>query len=179
MNDQTAFPGQLLNCSRERNRNAPERSLATAAGNRTPAPLLNVVRIAGMMVLLAVTGCSDTTVPTVPVRGQVTLQDGTVIQTGTVEFNAIEGDWTARGTIQPDGTFYLSTFTDGDGAVPGVHDAVVVQLIATEDLPLHKHDHGPTIDPKFAHYDRSGLHYTVEPGQENQISIQVDAIQAE
>ena len=72
--------------------------------------------------------------------------------------------------------FYLSTFTDGDGAVPGTHDAVVVQLIVTEDLPLHQHDHGPTVDPKYAHYDRAGLHYIVSSDSENQISIQVDPV---
>ncbi len=149
-------------------------STTNAARNIASRNTIHVVR---MIVLLAAIGCSGSGVPTVPVKGTVTLRDGTAVQTGTVEFNATEGDWTARGTIQPDGTFYLSTFADGDGAVPGTHDAVVVQLIATEDLPLHQHDHGPTLDPKYAHYDRSGLQYTVKPDGENQISIQVDPVE--
>ena len=136
------------------------------------------MHIVGTIALLAAIGCSSSEVPTVPVKGTVALRDGTVVETGTVEFNATEGDWTARGTIKPDGTFYLSTFTDGDGAVPGTHDAVVVQLIATEDLPLHQHDHGPTVDPKYAHYDHSGLHYIVKPDGENQINIQVDPVES-
>lgn len=151
-----------------------KRSSSNAVRKATLVP--KAMQIVGTIALLVATGCSSSEVPTIPVKGTVTLQDGTAVQTGTVEFNAIEGDWTARGTIQPDGTFYLSTFSDGDGAVPGTHDAVVVQLIATEDLPLHQHDHGPTVDPKYAHYDRSGLQYTVKPDGENHITIQVDPV---
>jgi hypothetical protein len=153
-----------------------DRQSSTSDADRKVIPVLNTIQIAGTIALLAAIGCSGSEVPTVPVKGTVTLRDGTAVETGTVEFNATEGDWTARGTIQPDGTFYLSTFTDGDGAVPGTHDAVVVQLIVTEDLPLHQHDHGPTVDPKYAHYDRAGLHYIVSSDSENQISIQVDPV---
>jgi hypothetical protein len=152
-------------------------SKSTSDVTRTITSVANMIYIVGVIALLATTGCSGSEVPTVPVKGTVTLRDGTVVETGTVEFNATEGDWTARGTIKPDGTFYLSTFTDGDGAVPGTHDAVVVQLIATEDLPLHQHDHGPTVDPRYAHYDRSGLQYSVTPDGENHITIQVDSVE--
>lgn len=152
-------------------------SRPTPDADRKVISIPYAIRIVGTIALLAEIGCSGSEAPTVPVKGTVTLRDGTAVQTGTVEFNATEGDWTARGTIQPDGTFYLSTFTDGDGAVPGTHDAVVVQLIATEDLPLHQHDHGPTVDPKYAHYDRSGLQYFVSSDSENQISVQLDPVE--
>lgn len=176
MNTRINSPGELSHFPDHRISLRLEQQRSSSDAVRMVTFVPKAMQIVGAIVLLVATGCSSSEIPTVPVKGTVTLQDGTIVETGTVEFNAVEGGWTARGTIQPDGTFYLSTFSDGDGAVPGTHDAVVVQLIATEDLPLHQHNHGPTVDPKYAHYDRSGLQYIVKPDGENQISIQVDPI---
>jgi len=129
------------------------------------------LRIATLLSLAVLVGCSGNGIATYPVEGIVTLEDGTPLQTGTVEFNSIERDLTASGKIQSDGTFRLTTFKDGDGAVSGDHDAVVVQLISTEDLPLHDHDHGPTIDPKYSHYDSAGLSFTVHDDRTNAVKI--------
>lgn len=129
------------------------------------------LRIATLLSLAFFVGCSGNGIATYPVEGVVTLEDGTPLQTGTVEFNSIERDLTASGKIQSDGTFRLTTFKDGDGAVLGDHDAVVVQLISTEDLPLHDHDHGPTIDPKYSHYDSAGLSFTVHDDRTNAVRI--------
>ena len=115
------------------------------------------LRMVALVSLTILVGCSGNGIATYPVEGIVTLEDGTPWQTGTVEFNSTEHDLTASGRIQSDGTFRLTTYKAGDGAVSGDHDAVVVQLISTEDLPLHDHDHGPTIDPKYSHYDSAGL----------------------
>lgn len=131
--------------------------------------------IAGLAALLMV-GCSETTIQTWPVSGRVVLADGTPVQTGTVEFSTEGGEYTARGSIEKDGSFRLSTFNEGDGAVAGEHLAVVVQLIVTEDLPIHKHDHGPTVDPRFAHYLRSGLQFTVRPDTNNEFEVVVEAV---
>lgn len=176
MNTRINSTGELSRFPDHRTNLRLERQGSSSDAVRKVTSIPRAIPFVGAIALLTALGCSGSEVPTVPVKGTVTLRDGTAVQTGTVEFNATEGDWTARGTIQPDGTFYLSTFTDGDGAVPGIHDAVVVQLIATEDLPLHQHNHGPTVDPKYAHYDRSGLQYTVKPDSKNQISIQVDPV---
>jgi hypothetical protein len=128
------------------------------------------------MLLIATCGCSGSPVATWPVSGKVVLEDGTPLKTGTVEFASVDGVHTARGSIQSDGSFRLTTFSDGDGAVAGTHDAVVIQLISTEDLPLHQHDHGPTIDPRFAHYDSAGLEFTVQAEQDNEFRIVVTAV---
>ncbi len=134
-------------------------------------------RVPALLLVVAVaSGCSSGSVPTWPVSGTVTLEDGTALQTGTVEFASEDGAHTARGVIQKDGSFRLSTFKDGDGAVAGRHDAVVIQLISTEDLPLHEHEHGPTVDPRFGHYDSSGLEFTVKPDRENAFRIVVSAV---
>lgn len=103
----------------------------------------------------------------------VVLEDGTPLETGTVEFASDDGLHTARGKIQSDGSFRLTTFHKDDGAVAGNHDAVVIQLVSTEDLPIHQHDHGPTIDPKFAHYDSADLSFTVKPDENNEFRIVV------
>ncbi|MHC4877762.1 MAG: carboxypeptidase regulatory-like domain-containing protein [Planctomycetota bacterium] len=129
--------------------------------------------VSALLLLAGACGCSDSQVPTWPVSGKVVLEDGTPLETGTVEFASDDGIHTARGTVQSDGSFRLTTFRDGDGAVAGAHDVVVIQLISTEDLPMHQHDHGPTIDPRFAHYDRSGLRFTVKPEDDNEFRIVV------
>ncbi len=129
------------------------------------------LRVATLFCLAVLVGCSGNGIATYPVEGIVTLEDGTPLQTGTVEFNSLEHDLTASGSIQSDGTFRLTTYKAGDGAVSGDHDAVVVQLISTEDLPLHDHDHGPTIDPKYSHYDSAGLRFTVHDDRTNAVKI--------
>lgn len=141
-----------------------------------PVRALRLLQLAAIAVALTAVGCSGNGIPTCPVEGIVVLENGTPAQTGTVEFNSLERDLTARGSIQSDGTFRLTTFTDGDGAVAGIHNAVVVQLVSTEDLPLHEHDHGPTVDPKYAHYDLAGLQFTVQSDRTNSIRIVVTAV---
>ena len=121
-------------------------------------------------VVLALAGCGDSGVRTFPVTGRVRLADGTPVQTGIVEFTSADRVNTARGKIDRDGNFEFS-------AVEGDHLAVVIQRIMTEDLPLHKHDHGPTVDPDFAHYRRSGLSFHVDAEDENNFDVVVRAIE--
>jgi hypothetical protein len=54
---------------------------------------------------------------TVPVKGKVTYK-GQPVTKGTVSFQPDQGS-PATAEIQPDGTYSLSTFQPGDGAVPG------------------------------------------------------------
>lgn len=144
-----------------------------------PAIARLLIQVAVLAVVTSIVGCSGNGIPTFPVEGTVVLEDGTPVQTGTVEFNSTERDLTARGRIEADGTFTLTTFKEGDGAVAGVHDAVVVQLISTEDLPLHDHSHGPTIDPVYSHYDSAGLRFTVHDDRTNSIRIVLTAVDTE
>lgn len=55
----------------------------------------------------------------VPVQGVVKYR-GEPLTLGTVTFQPEQGQ-PARGNIQPDGTFVLSTLKPGDGAVVGIH----------------------------------------------------------
>jgi hypothetical protein len=63
--------------------------------------------------------------PTVPVKGRVTYQ-GKPLTQGTITFEPVDTGREANGNIGPDGTFVLTTFKEGDGAVAGVHRVGVV-----------------------------------------------------
>lgn len=64
-------------------------------------------------------GCGGDRLPVVPVEGKVTYQ-GKPLEFGAVIFQPAAGPG-ASGTIQPDGTFRLSTYGNEDGAVLGTH----------------------------------------------------------
>jgi hypothetical protein len=62
--------------------------------------------------------------PTVPVKGKVTYKGKPVTQ-GQITFEPTDSGREAHGEIKPDGTFELSTFKPGDGAVTGTHKVTV------------------------------------------------------
>ena len=80
------------------------------------------------LALLPCWGCgSDAahhTAPTVPVKGRITYK-GRPLTQGTVVFEPADIGREAHGDVQSDGTFVLSTFKEGDGAVPGLHRVAV------------------------------------------------------
>jgi hypothetical protein len=71
-------------------------------------------------------GCGQKGPVLVPVRGEVTFK-GAPLKEGTVVYLPAEsGDARqASGRIQPDGTFVLTTFKNGDGVVPGQYNIVI------------------------------------------------------
>ena len=93
-----------------------------------------------------------------PVNGSVTLDDGTPLSKGLVIFERVEGGpaLTARGDIQPDGRYQLSTETPGDGVPVGRYKAVINPLDGSDVpdekkmLPFHvKHVNFKTTDLEF------------------------------
>jgi hypothetical protein len=63
-----------------------------------------------------------------PVTGRVTYK-GMAIQRGTVLFSPLDAKLPpARGVIEADGSYRLTTFRDGDGAVAGEHRVIVNAL---------------------------------------------------
>lgn len=83
--------------------------------------------LAVAVALLATTGCGDGRPRRVPVAGKV-LIDGKPLTQGAIRVlpgNARQ----ASSPIGPDGSFKLTTFTPGDGCVPGTHR---VEIIASE-----------------------------------------------
>ena len=78
---------------------------------------------------LIASGCGDGgegphVAATLPVRGKVTYK-GRPLAGGVVRFEPEDSGREAHGEIGPNGTFVLTTFRNGDGAVSGVHRVAV------------------------------------------------------
>jgi hypothetical protein len=124
------------------------------------------------LVLLA--GCGPDGPRLYPVTGRVVYRDGRPVPGGVVEFDPGGRLPVARGTLDADGRFVLTT--DGRaGAVAGEHRVVVVQVgAATAAGVAHAHK-GAGIHKKYARFDTSGLTRTVRPDAANDLVIEVDA----
>ena len=107
----------------------------------------------------------------VHVRGQVIYQ-GEPLRSGTVVYVPRSPDEgrQARGEIQPDGTFVLTTLRPGDGVQTGEYDIAVVALAAHPgELSREAIEaaggvikRGYLIPDKYAQATTSGIHDTVD-----------------
>jgi hypothetical protein len=128
--------------------------------------------IAGAIAAASIAGCSKSPYELAPVEGRVTI-DGVPMPIGKVMFapTAQEGNSNpgkpAFGAIQPDGSFKLSTYDDGDGAVVGVHwvtiyrgDGITPAGSTAKSIPV---------------FDRVTVPQTktVVAGQDNRVEIQL------
>ena len=97
----------------------------------------------------------------------------------TSSFIRISFKINAHGKINRDGTFSVSTYDDGDGAVAGPQKIIIMQQVgnylnAKSQLKI-KHDHGSLIDKKYFDYRKSGLECEIEPG-ENHVHLVVEKL---
>ena len=125
-------------------------------------------------IALPTTGCNSSGPEVYPVSGKVVYPDGSPMPEGMVEFEAMEGEFSgrnARGVIQTDGTFVLTTQEPDDGAVAGRHRAIVREPY--RNLGFNEEGPPPLIDPLFARYETSGLEFTVKE-EKNYIEIEVN-----
>ena len=107
--------------------------------------------------------------------------DGTPLPGGWVSFcpKDAEKKVAARGQILPDGTFELTTYERGDGAVEGRHQAPVVPLIRVDrgDLAAGMRappPPSPPVDRRFSNFETSELEFTVtNDSQQNRFEIVV------
>jgi hypothetical protein len=124
----------------------------------------------GLSLLLA--GCGQ---GIYPVAGAVVWNDGTPakeLADGHVVFESVEADITARGIIQADGTFRMTTSEPNDGARVGEHRVFVMELRG----PISPGSATPApgiMDARFGAAASSGLTANIKPG-ENQITLTVD-----
>jgi hypothetical protein len=111
-----------------------------------------------VLLLLGVAGCGRY----YPVHGTVTYADGTPVTEGLVVFERQEGGKaiTARGEIQPDGSYRLSTAKSGDGVPPGKY-----RVLVTPKTDLNEVDkpRPAPFDPSFTEFKTSGLEFEVKP----------------
>ena len=75
----------------------------------------------------------------------------------TIELKSRQHDIHARGKLNLDGTFTLTTYEEGDGAVEGKHDCVIVQFVMTEGVQGHRPSTIGVIDRRYNSYTTSGL----------------------
>jgi hypothetical protein len=121
------------------------------------------------LIVFALTGCGG---GTYPVRGTVTLDDGTPVTRGLVVFERVDGGQavTARGDIQPDGSYQLSTYKPGDG-VPAGRYKVLVNPLDLSDVPDEKKV--LPFDYRYMRFETSGLEVEVKAGS-NDCPLRLD-----
>lgn len=116
---------------------------------------------AALVLLLGAAGCGP---KLYPVRGTVTLADGKPVTEGMVVFERKGEDRpvTARGEIQPDGSYRLGTHAPGDGAPPGPYRVLVAPKYDAN--AVDRPPAPPPFDPRYADFRTSGLEFEVKAG---------------
>lgn len=118
--------------------------------------------------IASLVGCSKGHPPVAPVSGRV-LYRGQPLAFGGIMFQP-EAGWPARGIIEPDGSFKLSTYGLHDGAVLGTHRVRITcfesqrpgATSSNVEAPVGK----PLIPAKYANIDTSGLVVEVRDSNE-------------
>jgi hypothetical protein len=130
-----------------------------------------LVTLATAAVVLA--GCGSNDKKTAVVRGTVTY-DGKAVPNGTVSFIPADGR-SATGEVQPDGSYILTTYRKGDGAILGQHKVVIVAMEDMSNrLPEARNPLPPSIIPvKYTSLATSDLRADVKD-QENIIDFKLE-----
>ncbi len=130
--------------------------------------------------ILATAGCGPQSKnpPTYPVTGKVIFQDAPLADVN-VTFQPEKGRQ-AMGTTDAEGKFTLSTFAQGDGAIPGEHRVAVSPNIVNEPMPgtpeyVAAQKQRPTFPPKFRDAQASGLTATVTQEGENNFTFDLSS----
>ncbi len=117
------------------------------------------------VLLVGAVGCTNNShqQQTAAVSGKVTL-DGKPLKGGYLTATPSSGK-PAKATIQPDGSFVLSTYKDGDGAQLGTHPVTISPPVIDEFTP--KQAVNVKIPSRYGRAASSGLTVTVEADGEN------------
>lgn len=97
-------------------------------GTRPSPGLRGTAMLAVCLMIFLAVGCGPRRPATVRVSGRVLL-DGAPLPAAAVLFEPVSGGVPARGSTGSDGTFTLTTFTRGDGALPGRHRVAVSKVV--------------------------------------------------
>ena len=98
------------------------------------------VSVALALALIPGWGCGSSkdapyTAPTIPVKGTVTYR-GKPLTRGTVTFESVDNGKEANGEIKPDGSYELTSFKTGDGAVAGEHRVSISDTDKKQGVPI-------------------------------------------
>ncbi|TWU27584.1 carboxypeptidase regulatory-like domain-containing protein [Bythopirellula polymerisocia] len=124
--------------------------------------------------LATISGCGGASheLETAPVTGTVKM-DGQPVTSGYVFILPGKGRM-AKGSIQEDGTFVMSTYDEGDGVQVGEHPVIVTPIPAGEGTPRPK-GRATEIPPKYMKASSSGLTINVQPGDSNQLNLELSS----
>ncbi len=122
------------------------------------------------LAVLSLAGCGSNQLKTAVVRGTVSY-NGKPVPNGTISFIPKAGP-SATGEIQPDGSYTLTTYRQGDGAVLGQHTVVIVAMQDMSNrLPEQRNPLPPPIIPeKYTSVATSDLRAEVKD-EENTINF--------
>ena len=136
--------------------------------------------LSAIIAVLLSTGCHESGLPNmVPIRGTVTY-DGQPLTEGNVLYlPKTSGGRQARGDIQPDGSFRLTTLRKDDGAQMGEYDIVVIALNPHPGEPSREEleaaggliERGYAIPEKYTKRETSGLSDSVSKDHSGKMEI--------
>ncbi len=134
-----------------------------------------------LMASLACTGCGDDHPHTVTVQGTVIYQ-GQPLEGGELTFQPLMTNTDglrrpATGQIATDGTYQLSTFSQGDGALPGEYHVAITSLVGP--APIEVVDGGRStresrIPLKYGNPASSGLRASVPTDAGQRVTVDFD-----
>jgi hypothetical protein len=129
-------------------------------------------RLTGTLAVAAalISGCGKPAyqLDTAPVHGKVTL-DGQPLPSGYVVVPTARGRM-ASGRIQPDGTFVMTTYDEGDGVQVGTHPVIVNELPPDEFSPVPAQERVP-IPTRYTSAGTSGLTVDVKPDEDHFLEL--------
>lgn len=137
-----------------------------------PQPMaLAAWQLVGVCLVLA--GCGSGRPETAVVRGKIIYKEKPV-PNGTITFIPKAGP-SATGEIQSDGTYTLTTFRPGDGAILGEHIVIIVAMQDMSNrLPEERNPLPPPIVPdKYTNIATTDLKAQVSAG-ENVIDFKLE-----
>lgn len=129
-----------------------------------------MLRVYSLWIVFALVSAGCNSEQTIfPVTGTVKFSDGIPLTSGKIEFETqeVHPAVTAIGTIQPDGSFTLTTYDKHDGALLGKHKIAVIPFDGMS--PTGRKVERPELleksklHPKYKRLKTSGLDAIVEP----------------
>jgi len=136
----------------------------------------------GLPYLMLVCGCGESGPRTIEIRGTVTT-GGKTLEGGTITFKPTNvPDGGARrpaiGQIESDGSYTLSTFTHGDGALPGEYAVVITSLVGAPPLTVWEENppkRKSRIPLKYNRADTSGLTASIPADAKGRLTLDFQA----
>jgi hypothetical protein len=132
-------------------------------------------RLVSIALLALVVGCSSgNEFPTAKVRGKITYRNNPV-PNGTVLFVPQGDKPTATGELNSDGTYELTTYEPGDGAVLGPHTIMITAVEEmTDKLPEQRSGTPKALVPvQYTSNSTSGLTAEVNDTDVNTIDFEL------